>query len=145
MVSLDLLGLSEQSDAPRKGLTSARVVLIVVAATSFAFFVLFRALGLDVVQLVFAIYGAQLALFPATAMALLARQRDRLRLSAPAAIISVAGGFASAWSMALYGRFSGNQTLLFNAPVAALGVSLFLLILISAFNRKRTPHSATLP
>lgn len=143
MVSLDFLGLKDRGEAVPNGLGAARIVLVVVAGTSFVLFVLFRLLGLDVVQLVFAIYGAQLALFPATAMAILARHRQQLRLSAAAAMVSIAGGFVSAWGMALYGRFTGNQTLLFNAPVAALGASLLLLVVVSAFTRKHAADDAS--
>jgi Na+/proline symporter len=137
MLTLDMVDSSERTPASSENLTRARMMLAIVALTSFAFFVGFRALGLDVVQLVFSVYGAQLALFPATAAALLASSGRITSVGAPAAILSIAGGFLAAWGAALYGRFGGDPTWLYNAPVAALATSAILLLALAPFTRSR--------
>ena len=58
-------------DDGKNVLKSTRNKMLAISVISFAIFIGFNLIGFNVVQLVFAIYGAQLALFPATALALL--------------------------------------------------------------------------
>ena len=137
LISLDMLKLRE-SGTSRQPMLRARLVLVLIGLASFALFVLFRWLELDVVSLVFAIYGAQLALFPAAAAALLGSKLGRWRPGGTGAILSIAGGFAAAWASALFGRFGTDPNWLYNAPAVGLATSLLLLIVSLPF-RRSTP------
>jgi Na+/proline symporter len=128
LVSLDLLRVQQKGRSERDQVKSARMTLGIIGLASFSLFVLFRYLKLDVVSLVFAIYGAQLALFPATAAALLRGNSSGWRPSAAAAIVSIGGGFLTAWGSALYGRFGGDATWMYNAPAVGLAASVILLL-----------------
>ena len=139
LVSIDVLRLHEAPVSPAGRLSRTRIVLIAIGLLSFLLFVLFRWLQLDVVSLVFAIYGAQLALFPATAAALLGSYAPRWKLSAGAAIVSIAGGYAAGWASALYGRIGGTQEWIYNAPAVALGTSLLLLLASLPLREKGEP------
>lgn len=143
MLALDLLGLDGPTVAARHQVRNARLILVVVAVASFLVFAVFRSLNLDIVSLVFSIYGAQLALFPATAVALLTEKSGRGRLSSTSAIMSIGGGFAAAWTAALYGRFSGDPNWVFYAPAVALGASTLLLLLFIPFTRRSSSVSTS--
>ena len=101
----------------------ARVVLAVIALCAFGLFALFKYIKFDVVQLVFSIYGANLALFPAVAAALFLGNKLDLRKSGNAATLSILSGFVAAWGSAIYGKVSGDMDYMYNAPVVALVTS----------------------
>jgi len=120
---------------PKAGLTRARRMMLSLGCGAFVVFLAFQFAGLDVVQLVFAIYGAQLALFPATAAALfLARRGDLSRVSG-AALISLGVGFTCAWGAAIYGHVTEDENLRFLAPAFGLGAS--TVVLLAGFVRAR--------
>lgn len=107
-------------------ITRALVVLFAVGA--FGIFVIFQLVGLNVVQLVFAIYGAQLAMFPATAAAIFCSSKCDLRRLRHFALVSIIVGFVIAWSSALYGHVSASLDLQFYAPAFALCASVIVII-----------------
>jgi len=113
---------------PEHALRVARALVIVLAVGAFAIFLIFYAMSFDVVQLVFAIYGAQLAMFPTTAVALFLSDRCDLRKLRQAALASILGGFVAAWACAVYGRVTGSVDLQFYAPAFALAASAAVIV-----------------
>ena len=140
MFAIDLLKLDADEIKPANAISRARLTLALIALASFALFVLFHFLKFDVVQLIFAIYGAQLAMFPPVAAALFLDKRMDFRRASLAAILALVGGFTGAWAAAFYGKYGGNPNWLYNAPVVALlGSSLlFLLFSVTAWRREET-------
>jgi Na+/proline symporter len=132
MYAIDYAQLPAQPLSEHQKIMRSRWALVGIACAAFVAFMIFKLIQFDVVALVFAIYGAQIALFPAVAAALFLKRYFEPRRAATAAIISVAGGFAGAWVSALYGKFSGDLNWLYNAPVVALAGSSILLMLLSA-------------
>ena len=111
------------SEAPQAMLRTSRRLVLGLGLGSFSVFALFQYGGLNVVQLVFAIYGAQLALFPATAVCVFFGRRldlPRLRVFAAA---SVACGFGAAWTTAIWGHVAGSQNAIYYAPATGLATS----------------------
>lgn len=131
MLSIDFLKLHESNQAEADSIKKARMVLTAIALMSFVIFAVFHLIKFDVVQLIFAIYGAQLALFPSVATALFLQRRINCRKAWFAGTASILGGFCGAWASALYGKFSGNADWLYNAPVIALLTSAILLFVLS--------------
>jgi hypothetical protein len=72
--------------------------------------------------MVFAIFGAQVGLCPLVIGALLLPKAKLKGMSAWAAV-AVSAGFIAGWEAALLGHFTGNQNLVFLAPVFSLIVS----------------------
>lgn len=136
---------SSSPDEERRGLFVARTSLLVIALSSFLFFAVFQALRFDVVQLIFAIYGAHIALFPAVAAALFLGARLDLARASCAAWVSTAVGFAGGWGSAVYGKLAGATTWLYNAPAVALLLSVvaFTLLSLPSWARRRRRRSAT--
>lgn len=138
LFSLDLLHLHENKAPDRSNIRKARIVLAIIASVSFLIFVLFRLIQFDVVQLIFATYGAQLALFPAVAAALFFKNKLDYRKAWFAAAASIFCGFTAAWASAFYGKFSGNASWLYNAPVIALVGSAVIFFILALFARQTT-------
>lgn len=131
MYAIDFARLPQLAIGERQKIGKARGILAGIAGAAFMVFLFFKLLKFDVVQLVFAIYGAQLALFPPVAAALFLKKHFNPMRAKMAGLLSIAGGFTGAWSSAFYGKLSGDMTWTFNAPVVALGTSLALLVLTS--------------
>ena len=131
MLSIDVLKLQSRDESEEKKINRARAILASIAVVSFSLFVLFKTIKFDVVQLIFSIYGANLALFPSVLAALFLGGRLNLPKSAIAATLSVVAGFSSAWISAIYGKLSGDMGWLYNAPVVALVASCAAFILFS--------------
>jgi len=133
---IDIMKLNPEDTRTSVVMKKARVTMAVIAVVSFVVFTAFHVLRFDVVQLVFAIYGAQLAMFPAVCAALFLPKQfiSRVKVAAGASILC---GFVGGWTSALYGKFGGAPNWLYNAPVAALlsGILVFavlsMLLLIS--------------
>lgn len=120
------------------GLRVARTSLAVIALLSFGLFAVFQWLKFDVVQLIFAIYGAHIALFPAVIAALFFKKRLQLSKTATAAWLSTTLGFLAGWGSAIYGKNSGETDWLYNAPAVSLIVSLVLFLLVSLPSWRRS-------
>jgi Na+/proline symporter len=131
----------EQPQASGGVLTKTRNVMLIIATLAFALFGLFRLLNMNVVELVFAIYGAQIALFPATIGALYLSRQVISRVNKVAVALSVAVGYAAAWACALTGQVGRSPDLLFYAPLVGLVVSgvIFSLSILS----RHTPKPAS--
>ena len=113
-----------RSAEPNEQNTSAplwvpQLLLVVSAILAIAVVEILSALDFSIADLVFAIYGAQLGLFPPMLLALTFREKrlQRLRLPAIAAILI---GFVSGWGSAVFGKVVGSQNLIFLAPAISL-------------------------
>lgn len=115
---------------PQAALRKCRLWIVGLAIGSFAVFMVFHIMSFNVVQLVFAIYGAQLALGPTTLVTLVFRDREFIRSLRSWAIVSITTGFASAWACAIHGHMTGSMDLQFYAPAVGLGVA--SLVMVSA-------------
>lgn len=132
-----LVHAEPQQSSDAHGMRVARTSLALIALLSFGLFALFQWMNFDVVQLIFAIYGAHIALFPAVIAPLFFASRMQLRKAAPAAWFSTAAGFLSGWGSALYGKVTGQTDWLYNAPAIALvaSIAVFLLTSLPAWSR----------
>jgi len=122
-VNEDILGRRKASRSTAADeLRGARIILAALAAVSVVLVEVLARLGFSIADLVFAIYGSQLALFPPV-VAALSLPRSGLRLQSTAAATAVGLGFLSGWTSAVFGRLHGNDNLVFLAPVVSLAVS----------------------
>ena len=136
----------ERSKDVSGALKKSRIGLICIGLGSFILFSFFSLLKLNVVDLVFAIYGAQLAMVPIALGALYLTNRflksGVLRIGA---IIAVTLGFLAAWTVAIYGKTTGNPNLIYIAPLFSLFLSLIVyavaLIIVYFFGRKTETYS----
>ena len=129
--SIDILKLDPEDTHPHVVMKKARMAMAAIAVVSFIIFTAFQLLSFDVVQLVFAIYGAQLAMFPVVFFALFFSKRFELSRAKTSAIASIFCGFAGGWASALYGKFGGPLNWLYNAPVTALVTGMLIFIVLS--------------
>lgn len=138
--SIDIMGLNPQDAHPQRVMRKARIAIASIAILSFILFTIMHFLKFDVVQLIFAIYGAQLAMFPAVFFSLFFSKRIELRQARLAAGASILVGFFGGWASALYGKFSGASDWLYNAPVTALvsGMVIFLILALPALIARRS-------
>ncbi|MBN2642792.1 MAG: hypothetical protein JXR78_14155 [Victivallales bacterium] len=134
IIAIDFMGLKkDQVDCNDGGiLKRARIAMLFIAIISFVIFTIFKLIKFDVVQLVFAIYGAQLAMFPSVVVALFLGKKINISKARVAATLSVFSGFVAGWSSALYGKLTGSSNWLYNAPVSALVVSFIPFIVFFA-------------
>lgn len=137
--SIDIMRLNPEDGNPQRVMRKARTAMALIAVISFILFAALHFLQFDVVQLVFAIYGAQLAMFPAVFFSLFFARKIVLARARYAAGASILVGFFAGWTSALYGKFSGATNWLYNAPVTALvsGMVVFLVLALPALIAKR--------
>ncbi|OVE73911.1 hypothetical protein BVX94_02225 [bacterium B17] len=128
--SLDLLNLDPEAHKD-DSLRKTRIAMFCMAVLSFVIFLVFHLIKFDVVQLVFAIYGAQLAMFPSVLAALFLQKKLDLKKARPAAFGSIAGGFLLAWAFALYGKVNGSMNAQFYAPAAGLAGAIVVYLIMS--------------
>ena len=124
--------------ASRKELRISRSILIAAAIISTVLVQLLSGAGFSIADLVFAIYGAQLGLCPLVISCLLLDRQRLMRVSNWAAL-AVGAGFVTGWGTAIYGRFTGNTSLVFLAPVCSLIIS--AAILCTGFVAGKTTNS----
>ncbi|MHC5061807.1 MAG: sodium:solute symporter family transporter, partial [Planctomycetota bacterium] len=110
----------------KKELRISRSILITAAVISTLLVQLLSSAGFSIADLVFAIYGAQLGLCPLVISCLLL-DRKRIERVSNWAASAVGAGFVTGWSTAIYGRFTGNTSLVFLAPVCSLMLSAIIL------------------
>ncbi len=121
---------------PVSSLRYGRALVIALGLGSFVVFAVFHLIGLNIVQLVFAIYGAQLAMFPATAAALFFG-RLNLRAVRYFALVSIAAGFSTAWVAAIIGHLGNSMNMQFYAPALGLGAALLVMLTGIPFSLRR--------
>ncbi|MHC4720980.1 MAG: sodium:solute symporter family transporter, partial [Planctomycetota bacterium] len=122
----------------KKELRLSRSILIAAAVISTILVQLLSLAGFSIADLVFAIYGAQLGLCPLVISCLLL-DRKRIERVSNWAALAVGAGFVTGWGTAIYGRFTGNTSLVFLAPVCSLVVS--AVILCTGFVVGKTTNS----
>lgn len=147
MLAIDVMKLQERQLPAERAIKLSRLTLAGIALLSFLVFTGMHLLRFDVVQLVFSIYGASLAVFPSVAAALFLHKRLNLRRAAPAAVISVGAGFSGAWGSAIYGKLTLNLDWLYNAPAVGFIISTvtFLLFSITAWKRESAGNARVEP
>ena len=104
----------------------SRIILVLVAIISTLLVELLSRAGFSIVDLVFAIYGAQVGLYPLVISALV-MNRERLKHVSGWAVAGVSAGFVVGWGTAIFGVLSENTSLVYLAPVSSLVVSAMLL------------------
>ncbi len=117
--------LHERIDSTKE-LWFSRLILIAAALISMAVVMVLSSIGFSIADFVFAIYGAQLGLFPSIIAALYGNKSKLQKLSRWAAL-SIACGFMAGWTTAGYGKFIANDDLVFLAPVSSLLISSLIL------------------
>ena len=140
LFAIDIMKLNPMSVKPQPVMQKARISMAMIAILSFIVFTVLHFLQFDVVQLVFAIYGAQLAMFPAVFFSLFFARKISLPRARHAAGASILVGFFGGWGSAIYGKFSGASNWLYNAPVTALasGMVIFIILALPALIAKRS-------
>lgn len=114
---------TERSDTTAaRDIRASRFIIVCSALAAMVVVEALTAAGFTIADLVFAVYGAQLGLFPPTLLALSFR-RERLRPLAPWMIAAIAFGFVAGWGSAAYGKAAGDANLVFLAPAISLTVS----------------------
>lgn len=113
---------------PALALRRSRLWIIALGVGSFIVFLVFHLLSFNVVQLVFAIYGAQLALWPTTIATLIIRNPNDLRHLRTYAIASIAFGFLAAWGCAIWGQSTASANLQFYAPAVGLTTAILAMV-----------------
>ena len=88
--------------------------------------VVLSSIGFSIADFVFAIYGAQLGLFPSIIAALYGDRTKLEKLSRWAAA-SIACGFIAGWATAGYGKIIQSDDMVFLAPVSSLLISSLIL------------------
>ncbi|WP_250510336.1 hypothetical protein [Caballeronia sp. GACF4] len=120
-------------------LSYSRIILGVSAGVAVIIVEGLTAFGFSIADLVFAVYGSQLGLVPVV-IAALTLPPERLGRLGPVATCAVLSGFAGGWLSAAYGKFFGNDNLVFLAPVVSLIFSMIVLgsglMLVERFYRK---------
>lgn len=117
--------LQERLDSSKE-LWTSRFILIGAALISMCVVVILSSIGFSIADFVFAIYGAQLGLFPSIIAALYGEKTKLNQLSRWAAV-SIACGFISGWATAGYGKMIRSDDVVFLAPVASLLISTLIL------------------
>jgi len=116
----------------------SRIILILSALVAVFLVVGLKYLGFSIADLVFAIYGGALALFPLIILALY-NKRNLLKKISLYATIAVISGFSAGWGSAIYGKIIGNGNLIFLSPTISISISFIILLfgLIIQKNRIR--------
>lgn len=92
--------------------------------------------GFSIADLVFAIYGGALVLFPPIMVALYNKRENLIYLSnyVTAAVVI---GFILAWGSAIYGRNIGDSNLVFLSPCVGIGISALIVAVGYFVNRRK--------
>lgn len=121
------IALKDRIDLKRE-LTLSRVVLIIAAVLAITVVGVLSASGFSIVDLAFALYGSQLALFGPVIFAL-TKDRYKLKQVASYATIAVATGIILGWVAAAVGKIYKIQDLIFLSPVISLVSSSLILFM----------------
>ncbi len=126
--------LSERVKSKKEVWTS-RLILAISALIAVFLVEGLKYLGFSIADLVFAIYGGALSLFPLIITALFSNRNRLARLSsyANAAVIF---GFTFGWGAAIYGKSIGNSNLIFLSPGFSISIS-FVILLVGILITKR--------
>jgi Na+/proline symporter len=123
----------------KKELHISRTILVLAAIFSTLLVMVLARAGFSIVDLVFAIYGAQLGLCPLVISALLF-DREHLKKVSLWAAMAISAGFVTGWGTAIIGRLTSNTNLVFLAPVMSLIVSTLLLCFGFLVSKTKRPQ-----
>ena len=118
--------LQERVDSKKEFLFS-RIILIGATLLSIFLVVGLKYFGFSIADLVFAIYGGALALFPPI-LAALYSNRKRLASLSGFANAAVIFGFLFGWGAAIYGKVIGDGNLIFLSPCFSIFISGIIII-----------------
>ena len=141
-VQMDLFGViarNEEVEHGNKDVKFSRIIITVAAIAAMIIVGGLTALGFSIADLVFAIYGAQLGLFPPVALALLAHNDWKRRFKS-GCVVAVSVGFVVGWGLAIGGKVFGNDNLVFLAPVGSLVASSIALVALPMFFKSSTTN-----
>ena len=130
--------LRERIDSPREFIRS-RWILLASAVVAVLLVEGLKFFGFSIADLVFAIYGGALALFPPIMVALY-KKRELLHELSGFATTAVILGFLTGWGAAILGKVIGDANLIFLSPTTGIGVS-FLVLLVGFILKQE--HRAT--
>jgi len=112
----------------KKELLASRLILIGSALLAMFLVQGLKWFGFSIADLVFAIYGGALALFPPILVALFSK-KERLTSLSVYATLAVIFGFIFGWGIAIYGKSVGNGNLIFLSPTVSITVSFVIISL----------------
>ena len=127
-------------DGDTRELAISRLIIIICAILSMVVVQMLSAAGFTIADLVFAIFGAQLGLFPPVILALFASREFLSSLARPATW-AIAAGFVFGWGTAGFGKAVGDGNLVFLSPCVSLGVSTVILSIAAIKNRVIAPSA----
>jgi len=127
-------GISERINTPRE-LTKSRAIIFFSALIAIFLVEGLKYIGFSIADLVFAIYGGALALFPLILFALF-NQKEKTSLLSLYGTLAVILGFTMGWGAAIYGKLIGNSNLIFLSPTFGI-VSSGICLLIGIIRLKK--------
>jgi Na+/pantothenate symporter len=135
MILFRLVGNSDE----KKNITvkQIRLSMFAIGLFSFLIFSVFSYFNYDVVDLIFSIYGAQLALFFPVLISLYLKKEDILPKISKYVQCAILLGFLSGWASAIYGaKLGGDSVWLYNAGVVSFFVSGIIILFGYLKNKK---------
>lgn len=118
----------QERDGSKKEFNRSRFILFVSGIFSVVLVEGLNKIGFDIKDLVFAIYGGSLALFPPILFSLF-YNRNLLNRMSTFAIIGIVLGFLVGWGVAFYGKFTNNSNLIFLSPTFSIALSSLCLLI----------------
>ncbi len=122
-------------DSLKSELSLSRYILVGAALLAVILVETLRFLGFSIADLAFSIYGAALGMTPCIILSLLLHRKRLVALSG-FANASIAFGFLGGWASAFYGKFTGDENLIFLAPVVSTTIAFVIIFLGLLFTRK---------
>ncbi|MDW3193944.1 MAG: hypothetical protein R8G66_16340 [Cytophagales bacterium] len=105
---------------------TARITIIIATIIAVALVEGLKLIGFSISDLVFAIYGGALALFPPILLSLYLPS-ERLHQYSKRASIGVVLGFIVGWGMAIVGKIIGDDNMIFLSPTFGIAASALML------------------
>lgn len=117
---------------------TARITIIIATIIAVALVEGLKLIGFSISDLVFAIYGGALALFPPILLSLYLPS-ERLHQYSKHASIGVVLGFIVGWGIAIVGKFIGDDNMIFLSPTFGIAASA-LMLWVGSFQAKKALH-----
>ncbi len=131
-----------ERDGLKKEFNRSRLILASAAILSVLIVEGLKRIGFDIKDLVFAIYGGALTLFPPILFAIFNKREKTLHLSTYACV-GIILGFIIGWGVAFYGKLANNGNLIFLAPAFSIGASAVCMLLGALSYRRKFRDSNT--
>ena len=114
-----------------------RIILAIAALIAIFLVEGLKYIGFSIADLVFAIYGGSLALFPLILFALLGK-REKLQKLSSYAVCAVSLGFLAGWGTAVYGKIIGNGNLIFLSSGFSISVAFIVILIGFVINKQKS-------